>query len=401
MTEPAATGPVTGPAITGPAGTEPALTGLGPDDGGGQPLRVSTLELFFDLVFVFAITQLTGILAHHDLAVADGFRVLLVFGALWWMYGGYVWLCNARTPTRTPERLLMLLGMAGFLVMALAIPDAFYRDGVALGIGYLIVVLVHAWLYQRVNRNIARVAPFNVAAALLVIAAGLVKGPAGYVLWVIALAFPVLSPLVVRVRGRFSIQPAHVTERHGLLVIIVFGESVVDIGTGAEGHPVTVPLVLSAVLGLALAAALWWAYFGAADDERAERAMTTADPAVRPALALAAYFYAYIPMLLGVVALASGLEQAVEDTGRTLPAGPCWALGCGVALFLAGSAAFRHALRIGARRYRLAAAAVSVAASAVGVTLSVAAEIALLAIIVAVTLVLEGRAWSGEAPPLP
>jgi low temperature requirement protein LtrA len=372
--------------------TEPtAVTEPGPDTEGDLPLRVSTLELFFDLVFVFAITQLTGILSH-DVTVADGFRVLLVFGALWWMYGGYVWLSNARTPSRAPDRLLMLLGMAGFLIMALAIPDAFYRDGVALGIGYLIVVVVHTWLYRRINANIARVAPFNLAAALLVIAAGAVKGTAGYVLWAAALTVLVLSPLVIRVRGRFSIQPAHFTERHGALVIIVFGESVVDIGIGAEGHEVTVALALSAALGLALAAALWWAYFGAADDERAERAMTGADPAVRPALALAAYFYAYIPMLLGVVALASGLEQAIEDTGRTLPAGPCWAMGCGVGLYLAGNAAFRHALRIGTQRYRLAAAAVAVAASAVGVTLSVTAEISLLTVIVAVSLVVELRA---------
>jgi low temperature requirement protein LtrA len=362
-----------------------------PDTDGDLPLRVSTLELFFDLVFVFAITQLTGILSH-DVTVADGFRVLLVFGALWWMYGGYVWLSNARSPSRTPDRLLMLLGMAGFLIMGLAIPDAFWRDGVALGIGYLIVVLVHTWLYRRINANIARVAPFNLAAALLVIAAGIVKGPAGYVLWAAALAVLVLSPLLIRVRGRFSIQPAHFTERHGALVIIVFGESVVDIGIGAEGHEVTVALALSAALGLALAAALWWAYFGAADDERAERAMTDADPAVRPALALAAYFYAYIPMLLGVVALASGLKQAIEDTGRTLPAGPCWALGCGVGLYLAGNAAFRHALRIGTQRYRLAAAAVAVAASMVGVTLSVAAEIVLLTVIVAAALALERKA---------
>ena len=367
--------------------TEPEREQQQDDD---QPLRVSTLELFFDLVFVFAITQLTGILSH-DVTVADGFRVLLVFGALWWMYGGYVWLSNARTPSRAPERLLMLLGMAGFLIMALAIPDAFFRDGVALGLGYLIVVVVHAWLYRRVNRNIARVAPFNLAAALLVLAAGIVKGAAGYVLWVVALALPVLSPLVVHPRGRFSIQPSHFTERHGALVIIVFGESVVDIGIGAEGHEVTVALALSAALGLALAAALWWAYFGAADDEQAERAMTDADPAARPALALAAYFYAYIPMLLGVVALASGLKQAIEDTGRTLPAGPCWAMGCGVGLYLAGNAAFRHALRIGDQRYRLGAAAVSVAASAVGITLSVAAEMVLLIVIVAVALTLERR----------
>ena len=232
--------------------------------------------------------------------------MLLVFGVLWWMYGGYVWLGNARTPSRAPERLLMLVGMGGFLIMALAIPEAFFRDGVALGLGYLIVVLVHAWLYQRVNRNIARVVPFNLAAAVLVIAAGIVKGPAGYVLWAVALAIPALSPLVVHPRGRFSISPSHFTERHGALVIIVLGESVVDIGIGAEGHDVTVSLVLSAVLGLALTAALWWAYFGAADDERAERSMTAADPAVRPALALAAYFYAYIPMLLGIVAAGLG-----------------------------------------------------------------------------------------------
>jgi low temperature requirement protein LtrA len=380
------------PAGFEPAAAEPAADGPGPDEDGGQPLRVSTLELFFDLVFVFAITQLTGILAHHDLTVADGFRVLLVFGVLWWMYGGYVWLGNARTPTRTPERLLMLVGMAGFLIIALAIPEAFGRDGVALGLGYLVVVVVHGWLYQRVNKNIARVVPFNLFAAALVIVAGIVKGPAGYVLWAVALAVPALSPLFVHPRGRFSIQPSHFTERHGALVIIVLGESVVDIGIGAGGHAVTVSLVLSAALGLALSAALWWAYFGAADDERAERAMTAADPADRPALALAAYFYAYIPMLLGIVAMASGVKQAIQDTGRTLPAGPCWALGCGVALFLAGSAAFRHALRIGVQRYRLGAAVVSLAAPAVGVTLSVAAEIALLTAIVAVAIVLEPSA---------
>ena len=383
---------------SGPAVTEPGPDENGTDENGGQPLRVSTLELFFDLVFVFAITQLTGILAHRDVTVEDGFRVLLIFGVLWWMYGGYVWLATARTPSQAPERLLMLVGMAGFLIMALAIPEAFGRDGVALGTGYLIVVLVHGWLYQRVNRNIARVVPFNLLAAALVIVAGIVKGPAGYLLWVAALAIPALSPLVIKPHGRFSISPAHFTERHGALVIIVFGESVVDIGIGAEGHPVTVSLVLSAVLGLALSAALWWAYFGAADDERAERSLTAADPAVRPGLALAAYFYAYIPLLLGVVAMASGVKQAIEDTGRTLPAGPCWALGCGVALFLAGSAAFRHALRIGVQRYRLGAAVVAVAASAVGVALSVAAEMVLLIVIVAAALILEGSAPEHGAP---
>jgi low temperature requirement protein LtrA len=107
------------------------------------PLRVSTLELFFDLVFVFTITQLTGLLTHHVSFAAAG-QVLLIFGLLWWMYGGYAWLTNTRTPSRAPERLLLLLGMAGFLIIGLSIPGAFDRtgahshDGVALGLGYLL-----------------------------------------------------------------------------------------------------------------------------------------------------------------------------------------------------------------------------------------------------------------------
>jgi low temperature requirement protein LtrA len=372
--------------------------GSGQSGDGDQPLRVTTLEFFFDLVFVFAITQLTGLLTEGT-PVVGGVRVLLVFAALWWMYGGYVWLSNARTPSRTPERLLMLVGMAGFLIMGLSIPHAFGRDGVALGLGYLVVVLIHAGLYQRINSNIARVTPFNLAAALLVIGAGLVNGdgedgagPAVYALWAAAIAVQAFSPLFIRVRGRFAIQPSHFAERHGALVIIVLGESVVDIGIGAEGHAVTVSLALSAVLGLALTAALWWTYFGTEDDERAERAMVAADPAARPALALAAYSYAYIPMLLGIVALASGVKQAIVNTESTLPARPCWALGGGVALFLAGSAAFRHALRIGPARYRLAAAVLALAAAAVGVTLSVAAEMVLLILIVVAALMAERRA---------
>ena len=376
-----------------PPSADPVPRGLEPPGYESQPLRVSTLELFFDLVFVFTITQLTGILSR-DLTAVGALRVLLVFAVLWWMYGGYAWLTNARTPALLPERLLLLLGMVGFLVIGLAIPEAFARRGeaVALGLGYLLVVVVHGALYQRLNRNILRLVPFNVLSALLVIAAGVFgvsaggAQPACYALWIAALAVQALSPLIVPPQGRFSVQPAHFVERHGALIIVAFGESVADIGIGAADHPVTPGLIAPAALGLALAAALWWAYFGVGDDERAEEAMTRADPAARAGLALTAYFYAYIPILLGIVTLAAGVKKAIGEAASTTDYRTSLALGGGVALYLAGDAAFRHVLRIGTQRSRLVAAAAALAASAVGVTWSAAAEIALLVVIVAAAL---------------
>ena len=215
------------------------------------PLRVSTLELFFDLVFAFTLTQLSALLDGSHLSAASIAQVLLVFGVLWWMYGGYAWLTNARTPDRTPERLLLLLGMAGFLVVGVAIRNGFGNgrsasSGIFLGLGYLVVVCVHGGLYYRVNRNIVRVLPVNLSSALLVLLAGLTSGVAAYLLWTAALAIQVLSPLVVRVGGRFEIAPAHFAERHGALVIVALGESVAAVGIGAAAHPLDAQIVLAA-----------------------------------------------------------------------------------------------------------------------------------------------------------
>ena len=363
------------------------------------PQRASTLELFFDLVFVFTITQLTGMLFRESTLASAG-RVLLVFGVLWWMYGGYVWLTNTRTPSRAPERLLLLLAMAGFLVIGLSIPHAFGTagqhgtDGLALGLGYLLVTLVHSALYLRVNKNIWRILPFNIASALLVIVAGLVAAPAAYALWGAALAIQVFVSAFARLGGRFEIQPSHFVERHGALMIVAFGESVADvgIGAGATGQSVTLELAISAALGLALTAALWWAFFGTGDDDRAEEALTGADPAQRPRLVLLAYFYTYIPMLLGVVATAAGLKRALEHPVAGLPAGPALTLAGGVTLFLGGDAAFRHVLRIGTPWYRAAGAAVALAAWPAVVAMPASAGIALLTAVVAGALAAERQA---------
>jgi low temperature requirement protein LtrA len=357
----------------------PADDRAGPD----APVRVSTLELFFDLVFAFTLTQLAATLAGSGISLASVAQVLLVFGAAWWMYGGYAWLTNTRTPDRTPERLLLLLGMAGFLVIGLAIRPGFSpagpsAAGIFLGLGFLVVVGVHTVLYYRVNRNILRIAPFNFVSALLVLLAGVTGGLAGYLLWTAALAIQILSPLVVPVGGRFEIQPAHFAERHGALVIVALGESVAAVGIGAAGHPLDLQIVVAAVLGLGVCAALWWVYFGSSDDERAARAMTAAPRPRRPALALSAYFYPHIPILLGVVGLAAGVKLTIGQATQPHPAGQALAIGGGTALFLAGHAAFRRALHLGPAWPRLATAVFALATAALGATVAVEAQLIVL-----------------------
>ena len=373
-------------AVPPPGGSAPSG---GPVPPGG-PERVSSLELFFDLVFVFTITQLSALLSH-ELTPLGMLRVLLIFGVAWWMYGGYAWLTNTAMPGRTTQRLLLLVGMGGFLVVALAIPHAFGRDGVALGLGYLVVVIVHAGLYSSANRNIVRVAPFNIASALLVIGAGLLPAGARYAAWAMALAVQVFSPLLIHPGGRFEIRPAHFVERHGGLIIIAFGESIVAIGIGLAGRAVTTELAAAALLGLVVAATLWWAFFGVGDDARAERAMTAAPAQARPGLALNGYFYAHIPMLIGIVVLAAGIKLSIGHPGHAAP-GPALALGGGVALFLAGAAAFRRALRIGPTAIRCAAAAAALATAAIGGLFAVAAQLVALAVVLGLMLAAERRA---------
>jgi low temperature requirement protein LtrA len=372
-------------------------------DADEPPLRVTTLELFFDLVFAFTLTQLATLLASGFTA-ADAARVLLIFGLLWWMYEGYAWLTNTRPPVHTAERLLLLVAMAGFLTIGLAIPGGFGGTSLALGLGYLLVVLVHGLLYYRVNRNIIRVTPFNVTSALLVIVAALLPGPggavppAGYALWVVALAVQLGSPLIVHPRGLFELRPAHMAERHSALVLVALGESVAAIGVGAgrlAGHSgaENARLVIAAVLGLALAATLWWIVFGAGDEEAAERVLTAATSERRTALALSAFFYGNIPLLLGLVAMAAGVAAAIERSHRLTagPAGAAVALALGAALFLAGEVVIRGLLGTGPVRLRAVTAVLALATIPVGAFLALEVQLIVITVLLVGMLVLERR----------
>jgi low temperature requirement protein LtrA len=371
------------------------------EPGGVEQVRVSTLELFFDLVFVFTITQLTAVLAGHP--NGEGLlRVSLMLIVIWWMYGGYAWLTNVVAPDRLAYQFLLLGGMAAFLVLSLAVPTAFDGGGVAFGIAYLLIVLIHAGLFTRSRAGasgtaILKVAPLNLAAALFITAAGIAGGTARGVLWGLALAV-ILLPSLRPPDPRFELNPTHFVERHGLVVIVALGESVVAVGIGASAHSLTVGLVAIAVLGLGLTACLWWTYFGEGQDERALDAMLAAPNRERPRLALFGFYHWHLLMLLGVIAMASALEQAIGHAAEPLSFARSLALGGGVALFLVGDALFRRTLSIGRPAWRLLAAAFALATIPLGTEASAVVELSAQFVVLAGCLALE---FAGEHSPAP
>jgi low temperature requirement protein LtrA len=364
-------------------------------------VRVSTIELFFDLVFVFAITQLTSLLAGDPTAVGLA-RVALVFGILWWMYGGYAWLTNAVPPRELILRLLVLVGMAGYLVVALAIPHAFDSGGVAFGLGYLLVTLVHTGMFllstqESAVRAMRRLGPVNAITALLLLLAGFTDGVLQWALWSAAFALLWTSPLFTAVGG-FAIRSAHFVERHGLIMLIALGESIVAVGIGMTGRHLQAGHVVTAVLGLVLAAALWWLYFNG-EDERAERALHNATAQRSPWLALYAFGYAFLPVLGGIIVFAAGVKDAVERYSEPLDAPTAWFLAAGVAVYVVGLAWFRRLLAIGPIGPRLMIAGLVLPTAAAGLAFSPEAQLGALAAIVIAGIVAES-AWErrGRAP---
>jgi low temperature requirement protein LtrA len=344
--------------------------------------RVTPLELFFDLVFVFTITQLTAIL-YRDATWRSLFQVIVMLGVIWWMYGGYAWLTNAVPAHTTNRRLLLLGGMAGFFVLALAVPRAFHGSGLAFGLAYLVVVLVHAGLFTRsaavgVVRAILRLAPFNVLCALVVVAGGAAGGTAQDVLWAVAVLVW-LTPVVQRPSG-FAIGPSHFVERHGLVVLIAIGESVVAVGSGAEHLAVDARLVLVAGLGLALSACLWWLYFGG-DPDRAERALDALEPVRRAWAALRGFGWWHLPMLLGIVTVAAGERVALARPFATTSWADAALLSGGVAAFIAGDVLFRRELALGRSSVRTITCVLAVAALPLGATVAPAAQVAALVVV--------------------
>ena len=311
--------------------------------------RVTALELFFDLVFVFAITQVTGFLA--DNSTWEGLvQGLFILGALWWAWAAYAWLTNTLNPEEGIVRIAVFASMAAMLIVALAAPNAFGVDGVVFGVGYFIVRALHLVLYAIAGRGdrelmqaVLRIAPSALIGAALLVVAGFTQDGVRMAIWAVALAIDYLWLLVAGMRG-WRVSPEHFVERHGLIIIIALGESIVAIGVGAAGLPLDAGTITAALLGITVACALWWSYFDWTVYVGLAR-LVEAQGVERAVLARDLFSYLHLPMVAGIILFALGMKTTLAHHDTPLAIIPAIGLCGGLAVYLAAHVAER--LRIG------------------------------------------------------
>jgi low temperature requirement protein LtrA len=331
--------------------------------------RTSYLELFFDLVFVFAITQVAT-LVLDDTSAAGFARSVLVLGMVWWAWSGYAWMTNAVDFRSAGVCLLFLLGMAGSLYMALSIPDAYRDEGAWFAAAYSAVRVLNVVLYDRGLRADAahraafrKLAPWFLLAPALVLAGGLVGGDARVALWALSLAVDVAGTLTVGGAG-FRVAPGHFAERYALFVIIALGESVVAIGLAGIGLERDATFVVSVAIAFAGVAALWWAYFDWAQ-LAAERRLPLEAVERRGPLARDLFTFFHFPLVLGIIFYAVAAKKTLAHPLEPLSPAGRWALGVAVAAYLSSFVLQRYrAVRIVAWE-RIAGAAAALVCSVV------------------------------------
>jgi low temperature requirement protein LtrA len=305
--------------------------------------RVTPLELFFDLVFVFAITQVTAMMADHPTWEGLG-QGMLVLAAIWWTWAAYSWLTNTIDPDEDLARIAMFAAMTAMFIVALAVPGAFGDDGILFACAYFVVRFLHIVVYAYASPSVdiraavkGLIPGVSLASGLLVVA-GTQDGVVQAGLWCAALLFDYTAPLWGE--QAWTVHPSHFVERYGLIVIIALGESIVAIGVGLQNAALDAAQLVAAGLGLLLAASLWWAYFDVIAIV-AERKLRSLEGIEQAHLARDSYSYLHLPMIAGIVLLALGVKTSVGHVHSTLDTVPAVALCGGVALYFAAHIAFR------------------------------------------------------------
>jgi low temperature requirement protein LtrA len=350
------------------------------------------LELFFDLVFVFAFTQVTGFLSDH-LTWTGVLQGAALLAAMWWAWVCYSWLTNAVPAEEAiSARLVILSAMAAMLIVSLAVPDAFGDSGVLFGIAYFVVRLLHVVLYAlatgrtpETRRAVLRLAPGLLGGPALLIVAGFLDGLTQGVVWAVALAID-YGVALVRGVGGFHVQAGHFVERHGLIIIIALGESIVAIG--AAGLKLDAGIVLATFFAVMLSAALWWAYFDYVV-LAAERRLVSAQGRERARLARDSYSYLHLTLVAGIIFVALGFKKTLAHVEDPLEMIPAVALCGGAALYLLGHNAFRLRDTGTVSLARFVVAALSCALIPVAMSAPALVTLAILAVLLAALVAFE------------
>jgi low temperature requirement protein LtrA len=359
--------------------------------------RVTPLELFFDLVFVLAITQCTALMSHHPSwsGLAQG---LLVLGMLWWCWVGYAWLTSVIDPEEGAVRLVMFAAMAALLIVSLCVPEAFGSLALTFALAYGAVRIAHIALFMlaspdddALRHSVLGLAASTAIAIGLLASASLFDGLAQGALWALALFLDMAGPYFFGAEG-WKLVPGHFAERHGLIVIIALGESIVAIGLGASGA-LSFGIGTVAVLGVALAAALWWTYFDVVALISARRLGEAETGRVQNELARDSYSYIHLAMVAGIVLLAFGLKVAIGHHGKELDSVPAFALLGGTALYLLGLVGFRYRHVHTLNRQRLGLAIVLLIAVPVATAIPAWASLAIVDILVWTMIAYEHRGY--------
>jgi low temperature requirement protein LtrA len=362
---------------------------------------VTPLELFFDLVFVFALTQVTAFMAD-ELSWQGILRGVLVTTLLWWAWTAYAWLANVVSAEERPLKLAILTAMSAMFVLALCIPEAFddapggLRGPVVLVVCYVVVRLMHFLMFLIISREdaalraqVLRFAPSVVASGVVLLVASQFQGWLQTGLWMLALVADYVGTAMAGFSGWRVPAPGHFSERHGLIIIVALGESIVAIGVGVAQEPISWVIIVASVLGLILASAMWWAYFDVSA-LLGEHALASEPVETRARLARNAYSFAHLPLAVGILLVAFGLKEVllyVSDSSHhsltdPLPSVALAALVGGVIIYLLGHVIFKwltvHTISV----VRLAGAAALLLALPLIAPLPALAQLAVVAFLV-------------------
>jgi low temperature requirement protein LtrA len=303
--------------------------------------RVTFVELFFDLVFVFSVTQVVRLL-HHHLDWTGALQSVLVFWLVWWGWTQFTWALNAADTTHPSVELGMLLATAIAFFMAVALPHAFHERALWFAVPYVLLrgigLLLYAWAASADPGQHAAVRLFSalsLGGLIAVIAGAFAGGAAQYALWGVAIVLDVVAAAIAGRAETWNLHAEHFAERHGLFVIIALGETLIVAAVGVTGAAWTRDLIMVGVLGVAVVCGLWWSYFGDAKPAL-DRAFESCPAGARAGMARDAFSLAHFPLICGVIAFAVALESVVAHPSEPLSLATRAAFGISMLLYGGG-----------------------------------------------------------------